>query len=86
MVNTHISRLNGLKQHNQPHPHQSSEIHGLVGGFSLNPGRLRANQNKMKKKLINIPTDLLDLIQKQADKNDRSVNKEIINILKNATL
>jgi len=40
----------------------------------------------MKKKLNNIPTDLLDLIQKQADKNDRSVNKEIINILKNATL
>ena len=40
--------------------------------------------NKMKKKLIEIPTDLFQQIEKSADKNERSVNKEITFLLKSA--
>ena len=40
--------------------------------------------NKMKKKLIEIPTDLFQQIEKSAYKNERSVNKEITFLLKSA--
>jgi len=36
----------------------------------------------MKKKLIEIPTELFERIARLAKKNDRSVNKEITNLLK----
>jgi len=36
----------------------------------------------MKKKLIEIPTELFNKIIQLAKKNDRSVNKEITNLLK----
>ena len=36
----------------------------------------------MKKKLIEIPTELFEKIVRLAKKNDRSVNKEITNLLK----
>lgn len=36
----------------------------------------------MKKKLIEIPTELFDKIVRLASENDRSVNKEINNLLK----
>ena len=36
----------------------------------------------MKKKLIEMPTELFDKIARLASENDRSVNKEIIHILK----
>ena len=38
----------------------------------------------MKKKLIEIPTDLFEKIVRLASENDRSVNKEINNLLKKA--
>jgi len=38
----------------------------------------------MKKKLIEIPTDLFEQIEKSAFKNERSVNKEITFLLKSA--
>jgi hypothetical protein len=38
----------------------------------------------MKKKLIEIPKELFDKIEESAKKNERSVNKEIIHLLKNA--
>ena len=38
----------------------------------------------MKKKLIELPVDLFKEIEKMANKNDRSVNKEIKNLLKTA--
>lgn len=38
----------------------------------------------MKKKLIEIPTELFDKIVWLASKNDRSVNKEINHLLKSA--
>ena len=40
--------------------------------------------NKMKKKLIEIPKDLFQQIEKSAVKNERSVNKEITFLLKSA--
>ena len=40
--------------------------------------------NNMKKKLIELPVDLFKEIEKMANKNDRSVNKEIKNLLKTA--
>ena len=36
----------------------------------------------MKKKLIELPKDLFQQIEKLADKNERSVNKEITFLLK----
>ena len=36
----------------------------------------------MKKKLIEIPTELFNKIVRLASENDRSVNKEINNLLK----
>mgnify|MGYP003666557195 FL=1 len=39
----------------------------------------------MKKKLIEIPKELFDKIEESAKKNVRSVNKEIIFLLKCAT-
>lgn len=38
----------------------------------------------MKKKLIEIPTELFDKIIRLASENDRSVNKEINYLLKSA--
>ena len=38
----------------------------------------------MKKKLIEIPTELFNKIVRLASENDRSVNKEINNLLKKA--
>ena len=38
----------------------------------------------MKKKLIEIPTELFDKIVRLASENDRSVNKEINHLLKSA--
>jgi len=38
----------------------------------------------MKKKLIEIPTELFNKIVRLASENDRSVNKQIVFILKNA--
>ena len=38
----------------------------------------------MKKKLIEIPTELFDKIFKSAKSNDRSVNKEINHLLKSS--
>lgn len=38
----------------------------------------------MKKKLIEIPTELFEKIVQLASKNDRSVNKEINHLLKSA--
>jgi hypothetical protein len=38
----------------------------------------------MKKKLIEIPTELFDKIVRLASENDRSVNKEINYLLKSA--
>lgn len=38
----------------------------------------------MKKKLIEIPQELFKEIESSAKKNDRSVNKEITNLLKKA--
>lgn len=39
----------------------------------------------MKKKLIEIPEDLFKKIEESATKNERSVNKEIVFLLKTAT-
>lgn len=39
----------------------------------------------MKKKQIEIPTELFDKIEESAKKNLRSVNKEIIFLLQSAT-
>mgnify|MGYP003641465668 CR=1 FL=1 len=36
----------------------------------------------MKKKLIEIPIELFNKIKELAKENDRSVNKEIVNLLK----
>jgi len=36
----------------------------------------------MKKKLIDIPLDLFTKLEESAKKNDRSVNKEIIHLIK----
>jgi uncharacterized protein involved in propanediol utilization len=38
----------------------------------------------MKKKLIEMPVELFKKVEVSAKKNDRSVNKEIIHLLKNA--
>lgn len=40
----------------------------------------------MKKKLIEIPEDLFKKIEESATKNERSVNKEIVFLLKAATV
>jgi len=42
------------------------------------------NENKMKKKLIEIPKELFKHIEDSSKKNDRSVNKEINHLLKSA--
>lgn len=42
------------------------------------------NENKMKKKLIEIPKELFKQIEDSSKKNDRSVNKEINHLLKSA--
>lgn len=39
---------------------------------------------EMKKKLIDIPKDVFKRLEEQAKQNDRSVNKEIISIIKTA--
>ena len=40
----------------------------------------------MKKKLIEMPTDLFDKIVRLASENDRSVNKQITHLLKVAVV
>lgn len=42
------------------------------------------SQSKMKKKLIEIPSELFEKIASLASENDRSVNKEITHLLKSA--
>jgi len=45
---------------------------------------IKRNKREMKKKLIEIPTELFEKIQELAKKNERSDNKQIVYLLKKA--
>ena len=45
---------------------------------------IKRNKREMKKKLIEIPTELFDKIQELAKKNERSDNKQIVYLIKKA--